>query len=127
MNPSRAYVSSTVSSATPGQLIVMLYDGLLRFATDARDSLAEGKSGADAISRAIRILTELAKCLRPEVSPDLCRHLSNLYQFYTVELSKAMHEQKPDRIDKIIPLIQQLRDAWQTAETKLGEEEPPLT
>ncbi|MDE1170485.1 MAG: flagellar export chaperone FliS [Verrucomicrobium sp.] len=130
MNPGRAYVSNTVNSATPGQLIVMLYDGLMRFAGDARDELVAGRTGAEPISRAIRILTELSRCLRPDASPELCRNLANLYQFYTVELSKAMHEQKPERIDKIIPLIQELRDAWQVAEDKnsgneTGDAPPP--
>ena len=45
MNPNlgNAYFANAVKAATPGQLIIMLYDGLIRFATDARDALAEGR------------------------------------------------------------------------------------
>ena len=123
-NVNNAYFANSVKSATPGQLIVMLYDGLIRFATDARDALAEGKSGAEPVTRCFRILTELNTCLRPEVAPELCARLSSLYEFYTMELSKAMHTHTPDPITKILPLIADLRDAWEQAEGKPDQEVP---
>ena len=123
MNPnlSRAYVSTTVKSATPGQLVIMLYDGLIRFATDARDAMEEGRSSADLINRCIRILTELNTCLRPDIAPEFCQRLSHLYEFYTMELSRAMHRNHPQIITAILPMIAELRDAWQDAEKQLGE------
>ena len=123
MNPpnlSRAYVSNTVNSATPGQLIVMLYDGLIRFATDARDAMKEGQTGAEPITRSIRILTELNICLRREVAPEFCDRLSKLYEYYTMEISRAMHRRNPQIIDDIIPLIKDLRDAWEAADNGQG-------
>jgi flagellar protein FliS len=125
MNPNlgNAYFASAVKSATPSKLIVMLYDGLIRFATDTRDALAEGRSGAEAATRCFRILTELNTCLRPEIAPDLCGRLSALYEFYTMEISRAMHTHSPDRITKILPLITQLRDAWEEADGKPDQEQ----
>jgi len=120
-NVSRAYVSSSVKSATPGQLVIMLYDGLIRFATDARDAMEEGRPSADLINRCIRILTELNTCLRPDVAPEFCDRLSNLYEFYTMELSRAMHRNHPQIITAILPMISTLRDAWQEAEKQLDE------
>ena len=120
-NVSRAYVSSSVKSATPGQLVIMLYDGLIRFATDARDAMEEGRPSADLINRCIRILTELNTCLRPDVAPEFCDRLSNLYEFYTMELSRAMHRNHPQIITAILPMIAELRDAWQEAEKQLDE------
>ena len=116
----RTYVTNAVRSATPGQLIIMLYDGLIRFATDARDLLREGKPAADSVNRSIRILTELNVCLRFEVAPEFCDRLSKLYEFYTVELSKAMHQHQPEIITSILPMIENLRDAWQSAEQQVG-------
>ncbi len=118
MNPNvgQAYVSNTVKSATPGQLIVMLYDGLLRFASDARDAMKEGRPAADEVNRCIRILTELNSCLRRDAAPELCDRLSRLYEFYTMELSKAMHQNEPKIVEALLPMIGDLRDAWREAD-----------
>ncbi len=115
-NLGNAYVANAVKSATPGQLVVMLYDGLIRFATDARDLLNEGKPAAEPVARCFRILTELNSCLRPEVAPEFCQRLSRLYEFYTMELSRAMHQHTPEPINQILPLIEELREAWQKSE-----------
>lgn len=123
MNPrlGRAYVQNTIKASTPGQLVVMLYDGLLRFASDARDAMHEGKSSAHAIDRCIRIITELNLSLKFDVAPELCTQLSNLYEYYVVELSKSMQQNQPQIIDNLIPMITTLRDAWSEAEAQLAQ------
>ncbi len=124
-NLSRAYFTNSVKSATPGQLVIMLYDGLLRFAADARDAMQEDRSSAEMISRSIRILTELNTCLRHDVAPEFCDRLSKLYEFYTMELSRAMHRNQPQIITAILPMIASLRDAWQDAEKNLEPNSTP--
>ncbi len=126
-NLSRAYFTNTVKSATPGQLVVMLYDGLLRFATDARDAMLENRPSADMVNRCIRILTELNTCLRYDVAPEFCDRLSKLYEFYTMELSRAMHRNQPQIITSILPMIATRRDAWQDAEKQLDGSAPAPT
>ena len=123
MNPrlSRVYVTSSVQSSTPGQLIIMLYDGLLRFANEAITNMHAGLPAAPAVDRCIRIVTELNLSLKFEVAPQLCSQLANLYEYYVVELSKAMHQNKPHIIEGLIPLISSLRDTWVEAEKQLAE------
>jgi flagellar protein FliS len=122
MNPrlSRAYVTSSVQSSSPGQLVVMLYDGLLRFANEALENMRTGKSAAQPIDRCIRIITELNLSLKFEVAPKLCNQLANLYEYYVVEFSKAMHQNKPQIVEGLIPLITTLRDAWVEAERQVS-------
>lgn len=122
MNASRTYLVAQVQSATPGGLIVLLYDGLLRFTQEAEEQFAAKSpdsllQAAVAVQRATDILTELAASLRLDQSPELCTNLSQLYAFFTTELSRALHTRNGEIITKIIPLIMQLRDTWQEAET----------
>lgn len=121
MNASRSYLVAQIQSATPGGLIVLLYDGLLRFSQEAEERLADKdpvavKLAADAIQRATDILTELASSLREDQDPQLCANLSQLYAFFTTELSRALHTRDAGIITSLLPLITQLRDTWQEAE-----------
>jgi flagellar secretion chaperone FliS len=127
MNPSETYLVAQVQSATPGGLIVMLYDGLLRFSHEAEENLAPPPQGnraaaATSVQRATDILSELSSSLRPEYNPDLCVRLSNLYTFFTGELSRALRENDARPIAGITPLITQLRDAWQEADNTVTQE-----
>ncbi len=121
MNASRSYLVAQIQSATPGGLIVLLYDGLLRFAQEAEEKLASKdpttvKLAAEAVQRATDILTELASSLREDQNPELCANLSQLYSFFTTELSRALHTRDAAIITSLLPLITQLRDTWQEAE-----------
>lgn len=121
-NASHSYLVAQIQSATPGGLIVLLYDGLLRFAQEAEERLADSQNplsvrdGAKAIQRATDILTELTSSLREDADPELCSRLSQLYTFFATELSRALRLRDSQIITGILPLIVQLRDSWQEAD-----------
>jgi flagellar secretion chaperone FliS len=123
MNPnfSRAYSQSTIKAATPGQLVIMLYDGLIRFATEAKENMKDSKSCAHAIDRCVRIITELNISLKYDASPELCGQLSGLYEFYVLKFSEAMQKNDAALIDQLIPMITSLRDAWSEAEAQIAQ------
>ncbi len=117
MTTTEAYLLSQVRSATPCGLVIMLHDGLIRFASEASEAMQLENSGrsvraATAIDHCIRILTELNTSLRFDVDPELCGTLSNLYAFFTQELSRALHENTPEPISRMIHLVQELRATW---------------
>lgn len=124
MNPSQTYLVAQVQSATPGGLIVLLYDGLLRFMQQAEENLQDKsdptgvRSAAASIQRATDILAELVSSLRKDPFPELTENLASLYAFFTTELSRALHARDHTIITALIPLVLQLRDAWQEAETQ---------
>jgi len=127
MNPERLrsyYLESQVQNSSPGQRLIMLYDGLIKNAETADtqiESPANSPERAEAgssISRCIDILTELSGSLRFEVNPLLCGTLHDLYLFFTHEFSLAFETREPKRIRAILPLIRNLRDAWATAERR---------
>jgi flagellar biosynthetic protein FliS len=116
------YIDSQVNNATPGQVLVMLYDCLIEHAeaADREISAAEEAghqvSASREVSRCIRILTELNTSLRRSVSPALCATLSDLYLFFMQEFSKSLEARDPVKIREILPLIRKLRGTWAEAD-----------
>jgi len=121
MDPKSAYLKGQIETSSPAQQVVMLYDGLIRFCLEAKAHLSgengdQLEAGAQAVKRATDILTELNSALKHEVFPELCTQLSNLYLFFTEQLSKSVRENSAKPIQDILPMIENLRESWQKAE-----------
>ena len=121
------YLETQVNNASPGQLLIMLYDGLIHHAelADTEISSLENPNGptqaAHSVSRCIDIMTELSTTLNHSVDPSLCATLSDLYRFFTREISEAFEKRQPGRIRSILPLIHELRNAWFEADRRAGQ------
>src|SRR3954462_6067815 len=98
MNQSAAnnYLKTKIFTATPEQLQLMLYDGAIRFAEQARAGLEQKNFEAsyNCLSRAQKILTELSSSLRHELAPEMCGKLAALYNFVYFKLVEANIEHK---------------------------------
>jgi flagellar protein FliS len=117
MTANDAYLLNQVRSATPCGLIVMLHDGLIRFANEAVDGIKadpdqRSPRASAAVSRCTAILTELNASLHHDSHPQLCADLSELYRFFTQELNQSLKARSHESITKIVPLIQDLRNQW---------------
>jgi flagellar protein FliS len=111
------YGAVKVTTSTPGNLLVMLYDGLLRFLREAEAAMVakERRKCGEKLSRANAILAELLGTLDPTHNPALCANLQNLYIFCMNHLLKANIQQKPEMLGEIINVLTPLRDAWAKA------------
>jgi flagellar protein FliS len=121
------YLDAQVKNASPGQMLVMLYDMLIQQAEmadsvmTAADKPADASQAAQSVSRCINIMTELNTSLKYEENPTLCGILRDLYQFFTKELSDAFAKYDPKKIRAILPLMRELRNAWAAAEKQAGQ------
>ncbi len=124
------YLESQVKNASPGQLLIMLYDGLIQHAETADAEISspeiskDPSSASRAVTRCIDILTELNTCLRHNIEPALCATLSDLYLFFTREFSQAFDQRESKRIRAILPLIRDLRGAWFEADRRSNKFQP---
>jgi flagellar protein FliS len=109
-----AYKQQSVLTATRGQLVVMLYDGCLRFLNQAAYAIREGdwKEGSARLSRAEAILDELLNTLDLERGGVVASRLQGIYVFCLRHLLEARAERDPAMIDKVAELLAELRDAW---------------
>ena len=82
-NPSAAYRQQSVMTASPGQLVVMLYDGALRFLLQASTAMRAGDQfGCDAkLRRAEAIIDELHVVLDKERGGEIASRLEGIYVF----------------------------------------------
>ena len=111
-------------TASPAELRLLLLDGALRFAEQAREGL-EAKNFEQAYegSRQCRaILAELTSGLRPDVDRELCDRLSGLYTFLYTSLVDAMSERDPNGLRKVVELLAYERETWSLMLVKLADE-----
>jgi flagellar protein FliS len=108
------YRQQSILTATPGQLVVMLYDGCLRFLTQASYALRESNnSECDArLARAEAILAELLSTLDHEQGGVIASRLQGIYVFCNHQLIAVRRTRDPEAIDKVAELLGELRDAW---------------
>ncbi len=116
------YASVKVTTASPGQVLVMLYDGLLRFLREAREGMATKNTAkvGERIGRALKILEHLLASLDPQHAPKLCEHLQGLYMFCMRHLVRANIERDPSKVEDVLRMLTPLRDAWATAVAQVG-------
>ena len=124
------YTESQVTNATPGQMLIMLYDCLIEHAECAAQEInaptipGDMRQASRQVCWCINVLTELSTCLRHGVDPKLCALLNDLYRFFTRQLSEALETRRPDKIREILPLIQKLRGTWIEADRQASRVKP---
>jgi flagellar secretion chaperone FliS len=113
-SPSVAYRQQSILTATPGQLVVMLYDGCLRFLHQAAYAMREGNVSESntRLQRAEAIIDELRTTLDMEKGGVVASRLQGIYVFSSKHLLEARIAGDPKMIDKVSELLSELRDAW---------------
>lgn len=117
----RKYKAAQIETASPGQILIALYDGCIRFCRAAQVHIEAGDVAAKGkmISKAVAILGELRSTLDHTVAPELCDSLERLYIFFQEQLSLANIKMDPTLIDPVINLMMDLRGAWDSAVTEV--------
>jgi flagellar protein FliS len=125
MNPQAAqnYLRTRVMTATPEQLQMMLYDGAIRFAEQARAALVaeDYEKSYQAIARVQKILTEMSCGLKPDVLPELCEKLGALYSYVYRRLIDANVKHDPEALEEAITLLRYQRETWALLLDQLGK------
>jgi flagellar secretion chaperone FliS len=109
-----AYQQQSVLTAPPGRLVVMLYDGCLRFLNQAAYAMREDKPrDVDArLRRAEAIIDELLTTLDHKRGGEIASRLQGIYVFCRRHLLDARRANDADMVDKVAELLGELRDAW---------------
>jgi flagellar secretion chaperone FliS len=109
-----AYYQTQVQSQSPLELVVMLYDGAIRFLRNAADAMRRRDLVAkrDAMSRALAILAELQNTLNLDAGGEVAASLDALYTYATARLTDANLQTDPAPIEEVIRILQPLREAW---------------
>jgi len=121
------YVDDAVTTASPGRLLVMLYDRLVLDLQRAEAEQREGNRGGAAphLLHAQDIVHELAATLDLEAW-DGARRLMSVYTFLLTELVAANVAGDADRTAACRELVEPLRDAWYQAAQEVAVTATPL-
>ena len=107
------YRDQAVLTATPEQLVVMLYDGANRFLTQSAVAMRDGRAGlaGEKLRRAEAIIDELLATLDMSVG-EIAERLQSLYLFFKEHLMAARLNQDASKVDEVARLMRELRSAW---------------
>ncbi len=108
------YQETAVTTQNKGKLVVMLYEGAIKFLKmaikeiEAKNPEAKGRH----ISKAIDILFELNTVLDMEAGGEVSTNLRKLYLFMGRHLTQANTEQDTGKIEEVIKLLEELNQSW---------------
>ncbi len=116
------YLRDAVMTATPEQLHLMLYDGAIRYALQAKDALSakDYETSHEKLTRAQNIIIEMQSGLRYDVNPELCGRVASIYNFLYRKLLDANIQRDTSCIDDAVKVLRVERETWQILVEKVG-------
>ncbi|MBI5283286.1 MAG: flagellar export chaperone FliS [Candidatus Solibacter usitatus] len=113
-NPYGDHLAEAVNSASPLELVVLLYSKLNGSVTAARRCLASGDIAGRArhVSRAMEILAELSSALDVGRGGDVAVNLASIYAFALVSLQEANSTQSDGPLEVTERVLAPLTEAW---------------
>lgn len=106
------YKQNTVSTATPEELTLMLYDGAIKFMNIGKYSIENKdiKKTHTSLMRAQDIINELNYSLNMDY--DISKEMRVLYDFILSKLVDANMKKSSADIDEALEIIHEMRDTW---------------
>ena len=114
----KSYQAIAVNTASPGNLVLMLFDGALRFISVAllgfqnEDIAKKNEDIHNNLLKTQRILRELQCSLDMKAGGEFSQRMYALYDFMIEELRKANMAKEPAPIQTVERLLGEIRDAW---------------
>jgi flagellar secretion chaperone FliS len=117
-NPWKSYRQIATQTAPPGQLVLMLYDGALRFLERAvmgfrcEDPAEANMAVHNNLQRAIDIIRELNLALDLDKGGQCAVTLRELYEYFDRRLWESNVQKRSEGVHEVIQHLTVLRDAW---------------
>ncbi len=108
------YHNTQIVTASPERILIMLYEGAVRFSKLALEKLEKGDIAGKGvyIGKSMAIVGELRSTLDHEIGGQIARQLEQLYIYLIDELTKANIANSADALENVIKILSFLRDTW---------------
>lgn len=108
------YQEIAVTTQSGGRLVVMLYDGAIKFLKRAVNELNAGNMAEKGlyINKALDIINELNNVLDMDAGGEIAANLRKLYLFMARHLNSANIKKDPQMIGDVIALLEELNQGW---------------
>jgi flagellar protein FliS len=124
MNPLRSYKETQIKTATPGKLILMMYDGAIKNLNQALQDIDDEHRRYDSISNSLikaqDIIAELMISLDFERGGEIAKNLFGLYVFMNRRLLDGNIKKDKAPLEEVRTLLMELRGAWAEVADKAG-------
>ena len=110
----REYLRTQIQTASREQLVLMLYDGAIRFCDQAREKVEGGDIEAShrLFLRAQNVVLELLYALDREAGGEVAANLAGLYTYMYNQLVEANVYRDTERVGRVVSILRSLREAW---------------
>ena len=135
MAPSRyhnQYRENEISTSSQGRLILMMYEGAIKFATMALQSIEKGDIAGQGkyINKTHDIINELSLALDLKKGGEVAQRLESLYQYMLSQLTLANIKSDRKALEMVIKILSPLAEAWEqlfhaSTNTGEGDHQPP--
>lgn len=118
MNPyMKQYRTNQVQTATPEQILIMLYDGAIRFCREADNAIVENNYSVrgEKIGRVLAILNELTVTLDRKIGGEMAENLDALYAYMMRRLTHANIKSDRAALKEVTDMLADLRETWMQA------------
>lgn len=107
-------IETTLLSANPHQVILMMYDGLLESIAKAKGAIErrDFEMKSKMLTKGVNILSALDNSLDPVAEPQISKTFSSLYHYCIGKLNEVTITLEVVNLDEVTELLKPLRDAW---------------
>jgi flagellar protein FliS len=111
------YKKNEVETASPEQILILLYDGAIRFLIKAKQAIADNdvQETHNNIVACENIILEFMSSLDMENGGDLAQRLYNLYDYFYNVLVQANIKKDEQKVNEVLKHLKGLRETWQKA------------
>lgn len=124
-NPYAQYRQNSVETASPTRLIVMLYDGAIRFLSQGLGAMQAGQHVQQSllIGKAQAIIAHLHDTLDVETGSGFSQSLLKIYTALLATLTKANIEDSPKPVEDALEVLRELRETWAEVDRQCRSEQ----
>lgn len=117
-----AYQQGQVAASSPVRIVVLLYDGAIRFARQAQAKFSDPGVRGHALGRAHAIVSELMIALDHEKGGEIAQRLESLYRYVLDGVLRANVQGDARALESAIGVLETLAEGWrEIARTGAGE------
>ncbi|MBN1410064.1 MAG: flagellar export chaperone FliS [Spirochaetales bacterium] len=115
-NPLKAYKETQIKTATPGKLVIMLYDEAIKCINLAIDRLKKNTKKLDEVNnniiKAQDVVSELMASLDFDKGGEIAKNLFSIYTFINKQLLHANIKKEAEPMEQVVKMLIDLRAAW---------------
>lgn len=111
-NPYAKYANNKITTATPAELTLMLYEGAIKFCNMAKKDMETGEYGnaIGNIQRARKIIVELQSTL--DFKYPVAKDFDLIYTYIFNLMVEATTKRDQEALDEVLVQLRELRDMW---------------